>query len=196
MSIMLHYILLMVFLIMPSKHYAGSLDWHKSHEHLITHNPEGVSNFGSMGFSEQIADMMNRPAVVNSFAAQQKQVIRPKLSIQGRKNLAQHPRSEQIESDFLKSIACAGEARQITRTVQTVNLNFLATQYSESGFVPPDADGAVGLQQYLMVASGIVKTFNTSTGALDGVLIRVLIIFLHRYCQMAVLLAMCEYFMI
>ena len=131
---------------------------------------EGVSFSGSPGIVEHIANIMARPPVINSASAQQKQIVRHKFSIKGRENLAQHPRSAQIESDFLKSTTHVDETRQITRTVQTVGLNFLAAQYSESGFVPPDADGAVGPQQYVMVASGIVKTFNKLTGALDGVI--------------------------
>src|SRR5260221_13091096 len=107
-------------------------------------NRAGISFSGSRGFTEQIADIMARPPIVNNWAAQQKQAVRPKLPIQGRENLAQHPRSAQFETDFLKLMAHEDERRQITRTVQTIGLNFLAAHYSESGFVPPDADGAVG----------------------------------------------------
>lgn len=140
------------------------------HHSIVPTPSEGISFSGSLGITEHVADIMARPPVFNNIAAQQKQAVRPKLSIQGRQNLAQHPRSAQIENDFLKSLTLADQTRQTTRTVQTIGLNFLAAQYSESGFVPPDADGAVGLQQYLMVASGIVKTFSKSTGALDGVI--------------------------
>ena len=46
----------------------------------------------------------------------------------------------------------------------------MGAQYSESGFVPPDADGAVGPTSIFFSGSGIVKTFNKTTGALDGVI--------------------------
>ena len=168
---MQHRFLLLFFLISHTCYIISFDHWQNVYFNTnLQTSIEGVSFSGSVGFTEQIADIMARPPVVNNSAAQQKQTVRPKLSIQGRENLAQHPRSAQIENDFLKSIVHVDEIHQDIRTVQTVGLNFLATQYSESGFVPPDSDGAVGPQQYLMVASGIVKTFNKSTGVLDGVI--------------------------
>jgi hypothetical protein len=56
------------------------------------------------------------------------------------------------------------------RAPQTVTTNFLGTSLSESGFVPPDAMGAVGPTQYFVGVNGRMRTFNKSTGAADGLL--------------------------
>ena len=50
---------------------------------------------------------------------------------------------------------------------QTVGVNFLAIQLSESGAIPPDSMGAVGPTQVLAVANGRIKVFS-KTGVLGA----------------------------
>ena len=97
-------------------------------------------------------------------------IVEPHHRIADRENFPPHPKSFAFEAQILEKMQAQSlEATRTAQTVQRVALNFLGAQYSESGFVPPNADGAVGPQQYLLVASGIVKTFSKATGTLDGV---------------------------
>ncbi len=43
---------------------------------------------------------------------------------------------------------------------QTVGTSFLAGQFSESGFVPPDCMGSIGPTQYLLCVNGRIKVFD------------------------------------
>ena len=127
----------------------------------------GDSHYGSEGVTESVAQIMQRPF---DETIARKQMAKP-LHIIHREGLPQHPESFAVEARFAnQQRAYPSQKTRATSTVQTVALNFLGAQYSESGFVPPDADGAVGPQQYFLVASGIVKTFNKINGALDGVI--------------------------
>lgn len=127
----------------------------------------GDSHLGSVGVKESVKQIMMR-LPVHSIARPQVKKAR-KVP---RKNLPQNPQSALVQTSLDAAALQECEKRQELRnpTVQTVALNFLGAQYSESGFVPPDSDGAVGMQQYFLVASGIVKTFNLTTGALDGII--------------------------
>src|SRR5213593_2526843 len=53
--------------------------------------------------------------------------------------------------------------------IQTPGTNFLAATYGISGYIPPNAVGAVGPSQILVAANGRIRTF-TKAGVLDGVL--------------------------
>jgi hypothetical protein len=53
---------------------------------------------------------------------------------------------------------------------QAVGTNFTAFTINNSGFIPPDSEGAVGPTQIVAIANGIVRTFNKSSGAADGAL--------------------------
>jgi|GEM_PF-2379307 hypothetical protein len=154
----------------------GSVGAHLGHEHynkptipsLSNWASEGVSFVGDAAVIESVDDIMGRPPTSQYATLAQKQITRPRHRIH-RENLPVHPQSEAVEHRFLES-AQRGLVPRSVPTVQRIGLNFLGAQYSESGFVPPDADGAVGPTQYFLVASGIVKTFNKTTGALDGVI--------------------------
>src|SRR5438132_6127930 len=50
---------------------------------------------------------------------------------------------------------------------QTVGGSFLGAQLSESGFIPPDSMGAVGLTQFLVGINGRIKVFSKA-GVLGG----------------------------
>ena len=127
----------------------------------------GISFEGSQGIMESVDTIMGRPY---DEAMVHRQIVKPRHRIADRENLPQHPESFAFEARFLEKMQEQSlEATRTAQTVQRVALNFLGAQYSESGFVPPNADGAVGPQQYLLVASGIVKTFSKATGTLDGV---------------------------
>ena len=130
----------------------------------------GNSYQASKGIRESIITIMAREAV-RAKVPHHKPIIRPRKFFD-RSGLPQHPASAHIEATFLQKTSKRSVPLALTRspTVQRVALNFLGAQYSESGFFPPDADGAVGATQYFLVASGIVKTFNKATGALDGIL--------------------------
>ena len=139
------------------------------HEHIISQSQppgEGVSFTGDLAIVESVDQIMARP--LSSGTIQQNRTARPRRL--NRENLSQHSQSALIEHDFLQTIGRTEAVTRAVPTVQKIGLNFLGAQYSESGFVPPDADGAVGPTQYFLVASGIVKTFNKVTGALDGVI--------------------------
>ena len=53
--------------------------------------------------------------------------------------------------------------------IQTPGTNFLAATYGISGYIPPNAVGAVGPSQIVVVVNGRIRTF-TKGGVLDGVL--------------------------
>ena len=46
----------------------------------------------------------------------------------------------------------------------------LGAQVSESGSVPPDSMGAVRPTQFIVIVNGRIKSFNKTTGVVDGVL--------------------------
>ena len=133
----------------------------------------GSSFTGQPGICEHVDLIMKRSKHLLEQTNAVKPIVR-KSHLINRQNLPQHPESSALERRFMENYEQTSQATNNlaarTQPVQQIGLNFLAAQYSESGFVPPDADGAVGPQQYFVVASGIVKTFNKSTGALDGVI--------------------------
>src|SRR5204863_2579754 len=51
---------------------------------------------------------------------------------------------------------------------QAIGLNWLATSISESGFVPPDSNGAVGPTQVMVFINGRIKAFDKTTGAVTA----------------------------
>src|SRR5258708_29970781 len=60
-----------------------------------------------------------------------------------------------------------GPNRGGTQPFFSVNQNFLGGTINESGFVPPDSQGAVGPTQFLMCVNGRIKVFD-KTGVLGG----------------------------
>ena len=129
---------------------------------------KGLHLKGSSAVTESVAQIMERsvePTMRNQYNKQFR-------LIPNRAHLPQHPHSLAVKTQLdkmQKENLLESPVRSLA-TVQTVALNFLGAQYSESGFVPADADGAVGPQQYFLVASGIVKTFSKVTGTVDGVI--------------------------
>ena len=61
-------------------------------------------------------------------------------------------------------------ASQPASPPQTPSTQFLAAQVSDSGNVPPDTMGAVGPTQLVVFVNGRIRSFNKSTGAVDGIL--------------------------
>src|SRR6185295_10578313 len=53
---------------------------------------------------------------------------------------------------------------------QTVGLNFTGATLSETAAFPPDSMGAVGPAQFVVFVNGLIRTFDKSSGAADGVL--------------------------
>jgi putative Ig domain-containing protein len=53
---------------------------------------------------------------------------------------------------------------------QSMGMSFTAATYDISGYLPPSPMGAVGPSQILLVINGRIRTFNKSTGGLDGAL--------------------------
>src|SRR5262249_4610655 len=49
-----------------------------------------------------------------------------------------------------------------------VSSSFLGASLADSGDVPPDAMGAAGPSQFLVVVNGRVRTFNKNSGVPDG----------------------------
>lgn len=143
--------------------------------HADSQSNSGVSYTCQKGIIETVDQIMSRSPGVKAA----KQIVRKQLFI-NREHLPQHPASHEVEQRFEQKLIpilpphsndkpTPIQAPAPEQSVTRISLNFLGADYDESGFVPPDADGAVGPQQCFIVASGIVKTFNKASGALDGV---------------------------
>ncbi|QBB69241.1 hypothetical protein ELE36_01960 [Pseudolysobacter antarcticus] len=62
-----------------------------------------------------------------------------------------------------------GPAKSVSPKVpQTAGINFTAATLDDSGSVPPDTMGAIGPQQFIAFVNGRIRSFNKTTGVVDG----------------------------
>ncbi|MGH7741240.1 MAG: hypothetical protein ACRENS_04385, partial [Candidatus Eiseniibacteriota bacterium] len=53
---------------------------------------------------------------------------------------------------------------------QSLGTSFTAANLYESRAIPPDCEGAIGPAQFVLFINGVIRTFDKTTGAMDGVL--------------------------
>ena len=62
-----------------------------------------------------------------------------------------------------------GPAKSVSPKVpQTAGINFTAATLGDSGSVPPDTMGAIGPAQFIAFVNGRIRSFNKTTGVVDG----------------------------
>lgn len=84
-------------------------------------------------------------------------------------------RKKEVESQQIKDNFLWNESLKLhaTRSAQQVGLNFTAATVSDSLdplIIPPNLNGAVGVQQYIVMTYNVIRSFDKSTGLPDGVL--------------------------
>jgi hypothetical protein len=86
---------------------------------------------------------------------------------QDRSKLTENPASASLVATPSPRTAVAGGQ---PNTPQTPGTPFLGAQYSQSGYLPPDAMGAAGPTQFVAIVNGRIRSFNKATGVADGVI--------------------------
>jgi hypothetical protein len=88
-----------------------------------------------------------------------------------RSKLPQNPNAKAIASYPINNITDP-EARNTAsvQAAQTPSTSFTGATLAETGSFPPDVMGAVGPTQYIVAVNGRIKSFNKTTGVVDGVL--------------------------
>lgn len=131
---------------------------------------QGTPFVGDKGITESVAQIMARQQLEPTL-----EPFNPLLALKEemeveRDHLKNHPGSP-ISSQWplpTNRLAPGGNLRGGGPLLpQPIGVSFLAIQSSESGFIPPDTQGAVGLTQILCAANGRIKVFD-KTGVLGG----------------------------
>jgi hypothetical protein len=86
-----------------------------------------------------------------------------------RKNLPQNPNAKAIASFPINNTELERNNASI-EAAQTPSTSFTGATLAETGSFPPDVMGAVGPTQYIVAVNGRIKSFNKTTGVVDGVL--------------------------
>jgi hypothetical protein len=86
-----------------------------------------------------------------------------------RSNLPQNPNAKAIASFPINNTELERNNASI-EAAQTPSTSFTGATLSETGSFPPDVMGAVGPTQYIVAVNGRIKSFNKTTGVVDGVL--------------------------
>src|SRR5437867_2967533 len=132
----------------------------------------GIPWNGEPGIRELVKDIQVRPGDIK------KGPVVHRRARANRENLPQDPNSPQVtkpagsaaspKGDFssLDSLRTADIPLQFN-LAQSSGTSFIGANLGMSGFVPPDAMGAVGPTQILVVVNGRIRTF-TKGGVLDG----------------------------
>ena len=125
----------------------------------------GVPWTGEPGKTETVAEIMARQAHRPPLAEVEPHERIPER-IRIRRDLPQNPGALPVAQ-----FPPAESSTQLSpQAPQTVGVNFLGAQFSESGFViPPDSMGDVGPSQFLVCVNGRIRTF-TKAGVADGAL--------------------------
>jgi len=140
------------------------------------HPIKGITSVGGYGIQETTRNIMQRQAVVDK-APQTKQIRITKARSEdpSRKNLRVNSHSQEIEHypfphplPHLLPRTQEHKDMEETRAPQTISLNFLGAQLSDSLEVPPDSMGTVGSSQFIVVINGRLRSFNKTTGTADG----------------------------
>lgn len=125
---------------------------------------------GEKGITETVGAIMERQKLEPTFeAANPMLTLKEEIEVE-RRHLRNHPRSPAISQwpPATSRIASANLGlRGNPLLPQPVGVNFLAIQSSDSGFIPPDTQGAVGTTQILCAANGRIRVFS-KTGVMGG----------------------------
>jgi len=118
---------------------------------------------GAPGVRRQVSDIMAAPAGTGSSAGTVVLVRRRAADPGGT------PGPSAAPSKSLLSPPPAGSIAVQPLSPQTVGVNFLGAQSSDSPFIPPDSMGAVGPTQVLVAVNGRIRVFNRlgAVGSLD-----------------------------
>jgi hypothetical protein len=116
----------------------------------------GVQWIGQAGITETVAEIMarapNDPEVVGLPRERRRPVTHTQKDRPGATAASQWPP------------APASAAKASSDVAFNITTNFLGTRLTESGFVPPDSNGAVGPTQVLVAANGRFKLYDKTGG--------------------------------
>ena len=128
---------------------------------------------GEKGITETVAEIMARAQRNGDSEAWDGKLHMIEEFEVERDDLSQDPNSPSVPmwpmptGDAKKATPVLAQTPGGPNLPQTVGASFLATQLSESGFVPPDTVGAVGPTQVLVCSNGRIKVFDKA-GNLGG----------------------------
>jgi len=125
---------------------------------------KGVPWAGSHGVTEFVSDIMARESRLAAAGVSATVRTTPRL-IPPRGEAKQNPLSPAVS--VWPNTAVSRSLALPPALPQTVGGSFLGAQLSESGFIPPDSMGAVGLTQFLVGINGRIKVFSKA-GVLGG----------------------------
>jgi hypothetical protein len=146
----------------PRPTFASSVPQNlKAHEYF-----QGTPWRGEDGVTEHVRDIVTRgraerpytgPPRVAGRPGQEEERLEPKAANPDAPMVAQWP--------ITPEMAVARQTAPLTAV--TLGTNWLGPRFSESGYVPPDSNGAVGPAQVMVTANGRLKLYDKS-GTLLG----------------------------
>jgi hypothetical protein len=132
---------------------------------------------GEQGITETVEQIMQRGRFEEPSNAHEDALVTRAHAVPERRGLPQNPSAPWVSSWPSATSQLPGADHETSvpsglhtggpNLPQTVNTSFQMIQISESGFVPPDTQGAVGPTQVLAIANGRVKVFGKN-GVLGG----------------------------
>lgn len=141
------------------------LTWLSSFAYAQTNNPGdeiiGIPWSGKPGITESIQQIMTRQGNHIAIPVSKVRETHP-LLINPNHSKKDNPGAPAVSQWPENSRSRSFSPANLILSPQTVGTSFLATQLSESGYIPPDVVGAVGPSQILVPSNGVIKVFDRS----------------------------------